>query len=285
MENIKYKVPRVASIHDISCFGRCAQTVIIPTLSVLGVQTVPVPTALLSTHTGGFDGFSFLDLTDQMQEISNHFDEMNITFDGVYSGFLANEYQAEFVLDFAKKCKEKNKLCKFLADPVMGDDGEMYKTYTKKMCDMTREIVKDADIITPNLTEAYILSGMPYKDSPDEKEQRKLIEELKKITNADIVITGIVHKDKDKVCISSVFSDKNAPFARYDCPYVDRNYPGTGDVFASIVLAGEICGESFEKSIEKASEFIRCASEYTKACDTPVREGLCLEGVLHKLCK
>lgn len=285
MENIKYKVPRVASIHDISCFGRCAQTVIIPTLSVLGVQTVPIPTALLSTHTGGFDGFSFHDLTDQMQKISDHFDDMRIVFDGVYSGFLANEYQAEFVLDFAKKCKSNNPSCKFLADPVMGDDGEMYKTYTKKMCDMTREIVKDADIITPNLTEAYILSDMPYNDSPDEKEQRKLIEELKKITNADIVITGIVNKINDKTVISSVYSDKIVEFARYDCPYVDRNYPGTGDVFASVVLAGEICGESFDKSIAKASEFIRCASEYTKMCDTPVREGLCLEGVLHKLCK
>lgn len=167
----KNKLPRkVAAIHDVSCIGRCAATVILPVLSVCGNQVCPLPTALLSTHTGGYTGFTFLDLTSEMPKIAAHWETLDTVFDAVYSGFLGSADQIEIVRTFAKKAKERNPACLFLADPVMGDDGTTYATYTPEMCRRTRQLIADADIITPNLTEACILLDMPYDRQKTEAE-------------------------------------------------------------------------------------------------------------------
>ncbi len=280
------KIPpkKAVTVHDVSCFGRCAQTVIIPIMSALGVQVVPLPTALLSTHTGGFEGFTFLDLTDKMNAVENHWDSLGLTFDSVYTGFLGCEDQIENVAAFAKKCKANNPSCLFMADPVMGDDGEKYKTYTNSMCLLTRNLLLDADIITPNLTEACILTDTPYKRSFDERELITLLDKISLLTNADIVITGI--HDKDSKNISTIYRKHgDKAFGKTSSPYIDANYPGTGDVFSSVVLSLLLGGCSFEAAIKAAGDFISLAADYTYACKTPIRDGLAIEAVLGELFK
>ncbi len=275
--------PKVASIHDVSGFGRCAQTVIIPTLSALGIQCVPLPTAFLSTHTGGFDRFTFLDLTDEMKKTIEHWNELSICFDGVYSGFLGSAEQIHIVADFAAKCKSNNPDCLFLADPVMGDDGVKYKTYTEEMCILTRELVKRADVITPNFTEACILTDEEYCEYPDEIKQRNVLEKLSKLTDAQIVVTGLIDKTENVKTINSIMLDDKRVFDKVSFKHVDVNYPGTGDVFSSIVLSMLLEKKNLFDAVRIAGEFTSFAAAYTKECKTPPREGLCFEGLLHEL--
>ena len=278
----KIQVPfKVASVHDVSGFGRCANTVIIPTLSALGVQCIPLPTAFLSTHTGGFEGFTFLDMTEEMKKTIKHWNDISICFDGVYSGFLASSEQIHIVLDFALDCKRKNPHCLFLADPVMGDDGVKYKTYTDEMCTLTRELIKYADVITPNFTEACILTDEDYCEYPDEEKQKRVISKLERLTDAQVVVTGLV--DKSDNTVSSILLDENGSFKRISCEYVDVNYPGTGDLFSSIVISLLLEKKTLSDAVKTAGEFVTLAASFTKACGTPVREGLCFEGILHKL--
>lgn len=268
---------KVMTVHDVSCFGRCAHTVIIPVMSALGVQTVPLPTALLSTHTGGFDGFTFLDLTYQMTKIQGHWKKLGIAFDGIYTGFLGSEEQIGTVKSIAEKTKYDNPSSLFLADPVMGDDGEKYKTYTANMCLLTRELLKDANVITPNLTEACILTDTPYKNHFDDGELTSLLDRLSKLTDGSIVITGIRGTGKDSGRIYTVFRDGFTAFGKVSAEYIDANYPGTGDVFSSVLMSRLLYGNPLLESLELAGNFVSSVSKYTFGCGTPVREGLLIE--------
>ncbi|MBQ3015108.1 MAG: bifunctional hydroxymethylpyrimidine kinase/phosphomethylpyrimidine kinase, partial [Clostridia bacterium] len=153
---------RIAAIHDFSCVGRCALTVVIPTLSVMGYQTIPLPTALLSSHTGGVEGLYFRDLTADMHRIAAHFDRLEMTFGSIYTGFLGSVEQIsvvrEFINRFGKTPDETGKAPLVLVDPVMGDDGVLYATYTKELADGMRELSTHAEVLTPNLTEACFLT-------------------------------------------------------------------------------------------------------------------------------
>ena len=158
---------RIAAIHDFSCVGRCALTVVIPTLSVMGYQTIPLPTALLSSHTGGFEGLYFRDLTADMHHISAHFDRLGMTFGSIYTGFLGSEEQIsvvrEFIERFGATPDETGKAPLILVDPVMGDDGVLYATYTQELANGMRELSTHADVLTPNLTEACFMLDIPYE--------------------------------------------------------------------------------------------------------------------------
>ena len=153
-------VKKVATINDLSGIGRCSLTAAIPILSTLGVQCCPFPTAILSSQTE-FDKFSFLDITNEMNNYKNVWKELNINFDCIYSGFLGSEKQIDIVLDFVLD----NKDSLIVIDPVMGDNGILYDTFTENMCNKMKELVSIASIVTPNLTEACILTGEEYKNS------------------------------------------------------------------------------------------------------------------------
>ena len=156
--------PRVAAIHDMSGFGRCSLTVAIPILSAMGVQCCPLPTAFLSTHTGGFEGFTFLDMTDEMSKVADHWASLGLTFQAVYSGFLGSERQIGVVENFI--CRFRGPDTVVVVDPVMGDYGRVYQTYTAAMCSGMARLAELADVITPNLTEAALLLGQPYETLP-----------------------------------------------------------------------------------------------------------------------
>lgn len=272
--------PKIAAVHDISCIGRCAATVIIPVLSVMGIQVCPLPTALLSTHTGGYEGFTFLDLTDEIHKITTHWNAIGTKFDAVYSGFLGSAAQIEAVLKFAESCKKISPGCLFLADPVMGDGGSKYATYTDEMCRLTRRLVAVSDITTPNLTEACILLGIPYRDTFTEKEIERMTEQIAAMGAKNVIITGVTRENEVG---AAYYESKTGAHGAYFTPRDPKNYPGTGDVFASVILAGQLKQIPLAHSVKKACDFIFLASRLTTACGTPVREGLAIEGILAKL--
>ena len=276
---------KVAAIHDLSCFGRCALTVIIPTLSAMGEQVVPVPTCLLSSHTGGFTDMYFEDLSGAMEDVADHFDRLGLHFDAIYTGFLGSYGQIETVRRFIDRFAEKGTLV--LVDPVMGDGGKLYSTYTEELMRGMSRLCHSADVITPNLTEACFLTGTPYVDtSVMGKEQLDeyvsgLCDRLASVGAKKAVITGI-HEGEDKLCVRGKDYETGKQFT-YSFERVKKNYPGTGDLFACVLLGALLRGESFESAMVLASDFTRRVMDYSSRFGTPEREGVALEAFLGEL--
>ncbi len=291
MEFAKKDIPRVAALHDLSCFGRCALTVVIPALSAAGVQVVPVPTALLSTHTGGFNNYYFLDLDKSIDAIGNHLSDVGVNLDAIYTGYLGSAEQVETVFRFINSDKSVDTL--IFVDPVMGDDGALYSACTYELVDKMRELCASADIITPNLTEACLLTDTEYPDlsgmSADEAEKyiETLADKIAEFTDAVCVITGIHFKDGvGTYCKGTMHTECSRK----------SDYPGTGDLFASVMLAYIFKAVKYhdvfdEKYIREAAAY---ASHYTaqvidysleKGAREPKRDGVLLEGCLGTLCR
>ena len=190
---------RVAAIHDISGFGRCSLTVIIPTLSAMGVQTCPVPTAVLSTHTGGLGDVAMRDLTDFIPAALEHYKNLHLDFDAVYTGFLGSQAQIDHCLEFFKAFPK----ALIVVDPVMGDHGKPYKTCDKALQQRMGELVRAADIITPNLTEAYILLGQDYDFGPmTHSHAKSLLARLSEKGPSMVVITGRIRARSNRTSAS-----------------------------------------------------------------------------------
>ena len=268
-------------IHDISCFGRCSMQVITPILSVIGVEPCVLPTALLSTHTGGFEDFTFLDLSDEMIKILAHWERLHLKFDAVYSGFLANEKQIDIVNNAIDSFGDRF----VLVDPVMGDNGHVYSTYTPTMCDRMKLLVNRANLITPNVTEAYILTNRTHKDAPSIDELKIIASELgdmvqKNHEHSAVVITGIHQENNIGALILDI--QKNE-YNFVSAPRCECFFPGTGDIFASILLAKILNGKNLKNAAQTAVDFISKTSFYTLKMGTPSREGLEFEGHLDTL--
>ena len=290
---MQYLPPRrIAAIHDFSCVGRCALTVVIPALSVMGYQTIPLPTALLSSHTGGFDDLYFRDLTNDMHHIAAHFDRLDMTFGAIYTGFLGSVDQIavvrEFIERFGKTTDETGKTPIILVDPVMGDDGVLYSTYTQELANGIRELSTHARVITPNLTEACFLTDTPYRDTAtlswEEVEEYvlSLLQKLSHVCRGEIVITGI-GLSGGIVANAGRDADGRIFWIKRTCQ--DISYPGTGDIFASVLLGSLMQGDNFETACTRAADFIVLLISESAKIDTPVRMGVALEPYLYKLVK
>jgi len=287
MSNSNSPIKKVFAIHDLSCFGRCSLAVIIPTLSALGLQAIPIPTALLSTHTGGFTDLFFQDMSSAMKSIKEHYERIGLQPDAIYSGFLGSSQQIEIVIDYIETfTKPSCPPCPVIVDPVMGDDGEIYSTYTKELMFGMRSLCAKADIITPNLTEACFLTDTEYKtcENCTEAQASKYALELCNKMHAQlgtqkIALTGI-HFSSNKIG-TYVFEEKTGKM--HSQPSLSKNYPGTGDIFASVLLGKLLKGSDFTDAAVIASQFIHDTIEYTMQWDTPIREGVLLEGCLHQL--
>ena len=277
------RIPRVASVHDLSCFGRCALTVVIPTLSAMGAQSVPIPTALLSTHTGGFTDMYFEELTDRMTDISEHLFSIGIEFDAIYTGFLGSAKQIDLVSNLIDRFGRPG--CPVFVDPVMGDDGELYSTYNDELVAGMKHLCAKADVITPNLTEAYLLADEKYSLDHTVTEAEalalcdRLCEKISAFSSAKTVITGL-HFEHDRV---GTYVHDGEQSRIYSAPHVGRNYPGTGDLFASVMLGSLLRGESLYSAAVRASDFTREAISYSLDYTTPIREGVAFEPLLYKL--
>lgn len=274
--------PRVAAIHDLSGFGRCALTVVIPTLAVMGIQPVPMPTALLSTHTGGFGDFTFLDLTSEMEKISRHWQKLGITFSAVYSGFLGSGAQCSLVASFIGKFRGEDTVV--MVDPVMGDDGRLYATVTPEITAGMLKLISSADIITPNVTETKILLGIKNVGGEEnqtlsESEAGEYLRALTGLGPGEVVITGI-HMGS-AIVSASLEKGKNPVF--FAQPRVAAGYPGTGDLFASVLLGRRLKGDSLAAASAAASAFVCDVLRGSMESGQPVRDGVLLEKYLYKL--
>lgn len=269
---------RVAAIHDLSGVGRCSLSVIMPTLSVLGIQVCAVPTAVLSSHTSGFGEVVLEDMTEYMPKALNHYKSAGVSFDCVYSGFLASGEQVDGCLDFFRAYSNALKI----VDPVMGDNGRLYRTYTPSLCARMSELVEAADIITPNLTEAAILLGAEYPVSRlTLGEIKGMLVRLAGKGPKIVVITSVTMAD-GKNCNVGYDSENNA-FWRVVYEKIPKHYPGTGDLFASVLTGGLILGDSLPIAMCRATSFLEYAIKTTFGYGTESREGVMLERCLPML--
>ncbi|MBD5080147.1 MAG: pyridoxamine kinase [Ruminococcaceae bacterium] len=261
---------RVAAIHDLSGFGRCSLAVIMPVLSAMGIQCCPVPTAVLSTHTGGFEDIAIKDLTDYIAPALAQYKKLGIGFDSVYSGFLASAEQIDHCLEFFSAYKDSLKV----VDPVMGDHGKPYRTYTPELCKRMGELVNVADVITPNLTEAAILLGEKYPPQLTAAEVRSWLARLCERVKV-AVITGVPLAEG---VIANVGCDREkGGFWRVDCDYVPASYPGTGDIFASVLTGGLLSGDSLPIAMDRATMFTQIAIKNTYSYGLEPRNGVLFE--------
>ncbi|MBO6229382.1 MAG: pyridoxamine kinase [Ruminiclostridium sp.] len=259
-----------------SGFGRCSLAVITPVISAMGIQCVPVPTAILSTHTGGFDDFVFRDMTDFISPCCKHYKKLGIDFDTIYSGFLGSDAQVDSCIEFFESFPN----AKRVVDPVMGDDGECYKTYTPRLIERMKELVRHADIITPNLTEAALLLDMPYSERLSEARARDMLELLCTMSGS-AVITGVkfVTGEHANICMNG----QTGEYAVVRWDPLPASYPGTGDIFASVMTGRMMLGDRFEDAVRTASVFVHDAVKATMDNGKPRRNGVEFERVLGTL--
>ncbi|WP_378954564.1 pyridoxamine kinase [Pelosinus sp. sgz500959] len=275
-------VPKVVAIQDLSCFGRCSLTTIIPVLSCMGVQVCPLPTALFSTHLGGFGQPAFYDFTNHMPIFSQHWKREDVIFDCIYSGFLASEEQIALVCHLIDEFSQNTPLV--VVDPVMGDGGKLYSTYTPYMQEQMKVLVKKADIITPNYTEACFLLGEPYQtEHYDMEKMKEWLVRLADLGPSIVVMTGII-VDQKKV-INLGYDQQTGSFWEVSKDYIMAQYPGTGDIFASVLTGSLMKGKDLYTAMELASDFVALAIKATFDACTPKREGVLLESVLPWLCR
>ena len=272
-------VPRLAMINDIAGFGRCSTTVSLPVISVMKVQVCPVPTSVLSNHLG-FPLCHFDDYTSHMRDYIKIWKELGLTFDGLYCGFLGNEEQIDIVREFVEMFRPPL----FLLDPVMGDHGRAYSSITETHVQKMKELLPLADIITPNITEACLLTGTPWKVGEwTMQELSKLCEKLaslclKDSVSASIVITGARQGDS---LVNFLWND--GVYTTVSTPIAGASRPGTGDIFASILAADAVRGETLLSSVQKAANFVGLCIAGSEKAGTPVQEGVVFEKYLAAL--
>ena len=271
--------PRIAAIQDISGFGRCSMTVALPVLSAMGGQCCPLPTAYLSAHTAfpASQHATFLDMTGQMAGTMAHWAELGVTFDAIYSGFLGSEGQISLIEDFYSRFRGEHTLV--LVDPVMGDHGKPYRTYTKAMQKRMAELVRVADLITPNVTEACILLGEEYDHAPLTRQKAKsMLSRLSEMGPRYVVITG-VQMAAGQMANVGYDRERNA-FWMVPCEYVPVSYPGTGDIYASVLVGAFLSGDSLPIAMDRATRFVELAIQTTFSYGSDTRCGVMLEKVL-----
>ncbi len=271
---------RVAAIHDLSGFGRCSISVILPVLSAMGVQVCPVPTAVLSTHTGGLGEVVFRDLTDYINPALEHYKKLDINFEAVYSGFLGSEEQVGSCLKFFKAYPNALKI----VDPVMGDGGKAYKTCGEELQKRMKELVAVADLITPNRTEAAMLLGEGYSTSPlDRSEARSMLLRLSRLGPKQVVVTGAELSCGELANIG--YDGENGSFWYAPCEYIPVNYPGCGDIYASVLIGAMLGGASLPIAMSRATSFAELCVKTTFSYGSDPRYGVMLESVLGSLLK
>lgn len=275
------EVKRVAAIHDLSCYGKASLTVVIPTLSAMGIEVCPLPTALLSTHTG-IPGFTFLDLTAEMRNIIAHWKSLNLSFDAIYSGFLGSPEQVEVVSNFIDEFRRDDTLV--MVDPVLGDDGVLYSTRNNKMVRRMRELIKKADVITPNLTELAFLSRNKYKKDVKQKEVwdwiKNICDESEVCGPQEVVVKSVPGEDSFEYMF--FFNSKLWMGSFHKYRRLPGSFSGTGDAFASVLLGTMLTDGSVPHSAVAAADFLSLAIK--SSLDAGSKE-LLLEGVLHALKK
>lgn len=267
---------KIAVINDFCGFGRCSLAVSLPIISAKKIQCCPLPTSIFSNHTG-FDSFFYTDYTDNMTAYMDEWEKLDLEFDGILTGFLGSAGQIDIVKDFLKRFKRADNTT--VIDPVMGDNGKLYPTYSNELASRMSSLLPFADIITPNLTEASILTGTEYKKDVSREELTKLCELLSEMGPEKIIISGI---ERGEDLENFIFEKGKEPISVF-VHKVGICRSGTGDVFSSIIAANAVNGLDLVSSVRDASDFIAKVLRKTTELGIPKTDGICFEEFLKEL--
>jgi pyridoxine kinase len=262
------------AIHDISCVGRCSLTVALPIISAAGFNCGVLPTAVLSTHTGGFTGFTYRDLTEDIKPIAEHWDSLGLRFDALYSGFLGSFEQIDLVAELFDRFRAENGFV--LVDPVMADNGQLYSVYSPRMAKGMAGLCSHADIIVPNLTEAAFLLGEPYVgDDYDRSYIEALLKRLTALGAKQIVLTGVSYEPG--MLGAASYDSVTGETGYFALKRIEGYFHGTGDVFGSSLLTGLLSGRSLTKAMEIAVRYTHRCIVLTDEAGLEKRYGVCFE--------
>jgi len=273
-------VRRIAAVHDLSGVGRVSLTVVIPILSTMGFDVCPLPTAILSNHTQ-YENFTFLDLTDEMPAIIDHWEKLGVDFEAIYTGYLGSPRQIRIVADFIERFRTPDTLV--VVDPVLGDNGRLYNKITDEMVSEMRTLAARADVLTPNLTELFALLNEPFRSECTGDELKAAITELTNSGPDTVIITGVPVQGKPNLTSVIARSRTDGRTWKVTCPYLPAHYPGTGDVFTSVITGSLLQGDSLPIALDRAAQFILQGIRATFGYQTDNREGILLERVLQNL--
>lgn len=273
-------VRRIAAIHDLSGIGRTSLMAIIPILSTMGFNVCPLPTAILSNHSQ-YPDFSFLDLTEEMPRIIDQWEKLGVTFDAIYTGYMGSPRQIEIVCGFIERFRTADTLV--VVDPVLGDNGHLYSKMTQEMVEEMRRLACRADVLTPNLTEAFALLDRPYKTDCTTEELKDLIAELSEMGPDTVIITGVPVPGQSGLTSVIARSKSDLRTWKVTCPYLPAHYPGTGDSFTSVITGSLLQGDSLPIALDRAAQFILQGIRSTFGYRMDNRDGILLERVLPNL--
>lgn len=269
---------KILTIQDISCVGQCSLTVALPIISACGIETCVLPSAVLSTHTAGFSGYTFRDLTEDMPSIKEHWKKEGINFSAIYTGYLGSTKQIEYVENiFADVATDD---CVKIVDPAMADNGNLYPGFNKEFVDAMKGLCKKADFLVPNITEACFLTDMEYKTEYDRAYIDELLEKLAALGCKNIIFTGISYEEGK----TGVVVYEDGKYSYYEHEKLSNSCHGTGDIYASAFVGAYVRGKS-------AYDAAKIAADYTVECIKATAEednhwyGAKFEPVLMKLIK
>ena len=273
------KQKRVLAVHDLSCVGRCSFTVALPILSAAGLEASALPTAVLSTHTGGFTGMTFRDLTQDLPAIFAHWKTLDLAFDAIYTGYLGSAEQVALVEQLFDAFRGEQ--TKIIVDPVMGDHGKLYPGMSEKMPQLMKTLCQKADVIVPNQTEAALMLGRPYLETPDKAEVDDLMQALREMTQASVVLTGI--SPEEGKLGAAVYDRETGQTACPAAPHMPGSYHGTGDVYASALTGAYLAGKTLVQAAQIAADFTQQSIVETLPLGLETRYGVCFERALPQL--
>lgn len=270
---------RIVTLQDISCVGSCSITVALPIITAMGVECGILPTAVLSTHTM-FQHFTCVDLSDQITPISEAWKKEGIDFDGIYTGYLASAEQCAQVCDFFDQFRKKDTF--ILVDPAMADNGKLYQAFDEEFPMHMAKVCAKADIIVPNITEAALLTGMPYRTEYDRQYISELLTKLLNLGCKAVAITGVSY-EKDRLGVVSMDQEGNMfEYFRHRC---EKSFHGTGDTYSSVVLGGLMRGMQLEEALKLATDFVVHCIEQTIASDDSRTYAVSFQPEIAYLCK
>lgn len=263
---------RVLAIHDISCVGKCSLTVALPIISASGAECSILPTSVLSTHTGGFDGYTFCDLTDEIEPITAHWKSLDLQVDAIYTGYLGSFRQINLMKQiFTDFHRENTLIC---VDPVMGDNGKLYSLFDEDFAKGMATLCGKADLIMPNLTEASYMTGVKYKDSGyDEAYIQKMVDALHGLGAPKVVLTGVSFEEGKLGAAAS----ENGKITYVMNEHIEGYFHGTGDVFGSALVGALVNGKPLTEAVDIAVSYTVACIRRTKADATEARYGVNFE--------
>lgn len=279
------KQKRIVTIQDISCLGKCSLTVALPILSAMDTEACVIPTAVLSTHTGGFSGYTFRDLTEDIEPIVNHWKREGFAFDAIYTGYLGSAEQCRLMIDLFKNFRNKNTL--IFVDPAMADNGNLYAGFPSDFPHQMKQVCANADIIDPNLTEACLMLGETYPGKTGYTKEwiRSILKKLCALGCRTAVLTGVIYSPEQQGAVA--YDSKTDTYSEYFSENLPESFHGTGDVFSSALCGALVRGQDLGRALKTAVDFtveaIRISSQDPEQPRYGVRFEAALPGLIRSL--